>query len=96
MTFNSLGFLLFFTVVLAVDLLLRHQGRGRKPFLLIASWFFYACWDWRFLALILFSTGLDFLVGTKIHGTENPKRRRAWLYASLVGNLGILGTFKYY
>lgn len=79
-----------------MDLLLRHRGNGRKLFFLFASWFFYACWDWRFLSLILFSTVLDFFVGSRIHKSIAKKTRRLWLLLSLFGNLGILATFKYY
>lgn len=96
MGFNSTAFLLFFSTVLVVDMFLRHRGCLRKPFLLAASWFFYGCWDWRFLSLIIFSTVLDYCVGTRIHRSDNQRVRRCWLSLSLVGNLGLLGLFKYY
>ncbi len=96
MGFNSTAFLLFFSGVLFVDMFLRHQGRGRKPFLLAASWFFYACWDWRFLSLIIFSTALDYVVGQKIFNCSKQANRRRWLGLSLIGNLGLLGIFKYH
>ena len=51
MLFNTLAFWIFFAVVLGVYLLLE-RGRSQNVFLLLASYFFYGCWDWRFLALL--------------------------------------------
>ena len=68
--------------------------RARKRWLLAASWFFYGCWDWRFLSLLGFSTLLDYVVALRI---ERPgARKRAWILVSLCGNLGLLGIFKYF
>ncbi|TGN14261.1 MBOAT family O-acyltransferase [Leptospira ilyithenensis] len=66
-------------------------------FLLIASYFFYMSWDYRFGALILLSTFIDYFVGWKLGKTENRKFRLFYLYFSLITNLVfILGFFKYY
>ncbi len=56
MLFNSFAFLCFLPVVLVVYCLLPH--RAQNWFLLFASRFFYACWDWRFLAPLLLSTSI--------------------------------------
>jgi alginate O-acetyltransferase complex protein AlgI len=37
--------------------------RAQNVFLLVASYFFYGWWDWRFLSLIAFSSSVDYLVG---------------------------------
>jgi len=95
MLFPSLAFLFFFLVVLLCDAALRDRAQSRKLFLLGASWFFYACWDWRFLGLILFSTALDWYVARAIHATQAPRRRKHLLWISLGANLGLLGVFKY-
>jgi alginate O-acetyltransferase complex protein AlgI len=68
----------------------------RKVFLLAASYYFYAYWDWRFCGLLLISTAVDFSVGQGLKRSDDPKRRRWLLAASLVTNLGLLGFFKYY
>lgn len=68
----------------------------RLLFIFLASCVFYAAWNWRYIFLILFSAVLDYLVGLRIAASEDPKRRKAWLMVSLVGNLGLLGVFKYY
>ncbi|MCB0410732.1 MAG: MBOAT family protein, partial [Flavobacteriales bacterium] len=60
------------------------------------SYFFYACWDYRFLFLLIFSTLLDYYTGLKIHNSKGRKTRRFWLLTSVIINLGFLGFFKYY
>ncbi|RZJ77483.1 MAG: MBOAT family protein, partial [Chryseobacterium sp.] len=61
-----------------------------------ASYFFYSCWDWRFLFLLAFSTFLDFYSGLAIHRSDNKRLRKIWLVLSVGINLGFLGIFKYY
>lgn len=97
MLFNSLEFALFLPLVLLVYGQLRH--RQQNLFLLAASYIFYAYWDWRFLSLLILSTGLDYAIGKLIAGARrrhDPASARRWLVASVVANLGILGLFKYY
>lgn len=65
--------------------------------LIAASYFFYACWDWRFLFLLIFSTSLDYFTGLKIYDSgDNKKLKKFWLLTSVIINLGFLGFFKYY
>jgi D-alanyl-lipoteichoic acid acyltransferase DltB (MBOAT superfamily) len=64
--------------------------------LLVSSYFFYACWDYRFLFLLIFSTFLDYFTGIKIYEAGTRTSRRVWLLISVVVNLGFLGFFKYY
>ncbi len=98
MIFTELRFPLFFLVVFGIHWALRAE-RGRKLWLLAASYFFYAAWDWRFLSLILISTLVDYTVGRALDPARGPaptgRARRRWLLASLVVNLGLLGVFKY-
>jgi len=94
MLFTEPIFFAFFATVLAVVWSLRRNG-SRKVALLVASYVFYAAWDWRFLSLILVSTGVDYLAGARIDRSRN-RTRRAWLVLSLAANLGILGFFKYF
>ena len=56
MYFNSLHFIIFLTAVLALTWPLRRAVPVRNFLLLVASYYFYGCWDWRFLSLIVFST----------------------------------------
>ena len=94
MLFNSLEFAAFFAAVYAAYLLLPHRAQNRL--LLFASYFFYGCWDWRFLSLIALSTAVDFAVARKIHASSSPSARKRLLAASLAVNLGVLGFFKYF
>lgn len=93
MLFNSFDFLLFFVVVFIVQRLLPH--RQRNLFLLATSYFFYSCWDWRFLSLIMISTLVDFYCGRAIFGSNVNKIRKRYIVISILTNLGILGFFKY-
>ncbi|EMI17894.1 membrane bound O-acyl transferase MBOAT family protein [Rhodopirellula maiorica SM1] len=94
MFFNSFDFLLFFVVVFALQLALPH--RPRNAFLLLASYFFYGCWDWRFLGLILLSTVVDYVCSHGIAKSRDSTRRKQLLAFSIVVNLSILGFFKYF
>lgn len=96
MLFQTPTFGLFLVVVVVVASLLDRRAKLHQGFLLAASWIFYMAWDPRFLALILFSTALDYYVGRAIPRAGSRRARKWLLAASLVGNLGILGLFKYY
>ena len=97
MLFNSLGFALFFPVVfLLYWFVARNNLRAQNFILLVSSYFFYACWDYRFLFLLIFSTFLDYFTGIKIYEAGTRTSRRVWLLISVVVNLGFLGFFKYY
>ena len=94
MLFNSLTFLLFFAVVLALHAL-PLPWRAKKINLLVASYVFYGAWNPPFVVLLWISTVLDWYVAKWIYREERPGRRRALLVLSIAGNLGILGYFKY-
>ncbi|HYR91922.1 MAG TPA: MBOAT family O-acyltransferase [Terriglobia bacterium] len=74
----------------------RFNRRQQNVFLLIASYFFYGWWDWRFLALMVGSTTMDFLIAQKIASGRVVAIRKRWFVLSLVLNFGILGVFKYF
>ena len=94
MLFNSYSFWIFLGVVLALYVPLRH--RRQNLLLLAASYFFYSCWDWRFLSLILLSTVTDYLCGLRIGSAATDATKRACVWISVCVNLGILGAFKYF
>ncbi len=70
--------------------------RNQNKFLLVASYFFYGWWDWRFLCLMIASTLIDYFIAIKIADTEDRRVRRLLLALSLVINFSILGFFKYF
>ncbi|MGZ3903139.1 MAG: MBOAT family O-acyltransferase, partial [Bacteroidia bacterium] len=97
MLFNSLNFALFFpTVFILYWFVFSKNLRLQNLLLLVASYFFYACWDYRFLFLLIFSTLLDYFTGIKIAEASNKTTKRTWLWISIGINLGFLGAFKYY
>ena len=66
MLFNSFSFAAFLPIVFILYWVLgKERLRSQNILLLAASYFFYACWDWRFMFLLIFSTLLDFFTGLK-------------------------------
>jgi D-alanyl-lipoteichoic acid acyltransferase DltB (MBOAT superfamily) len=97
MLFNSLSFAVFLPVVFALYWLLQKRALQIQNVLLLgASYYFYACWDWRFLFLLMFSTLLDFYTGIRMKDAANDQNKKIWFWASIIINLGFLGVFKYY
>ena len=73
--FNSIDFLIFFPIVFVSYWLL--SRRAQNVLLLVSSYVFYAWWDWRFLGLVVFSSGVDYLVGRGMAASEVKKRKVA-------------------
>jgi len=96
MLFPTLAFGIFFLFVYFTAWSLDRENGRRKIFLLLASWFFYAQWDWRFVGLLIASAILNWGVAALIASSDSPGRRK-WLVAlGVTINLIILGVFKYY
>ncbi len=97
MLFNSLDFAVFLPAVFILYWILNGKNVNfQNSLIVIASYIFYGWWDWRFLLLIVFSTVVDYTLGLWIHKSDDRNKRRYFLYASLLINLGLLGFFKYY
>ena len=94
MVFNSFEFVVFFIAVLLVYHAINHRWQNRM--LIVASYFFYGYWDWRFLSLILISTTVDYFCGARIYLASRPKAKKKYLILSIATNLGLLGFFKYF
>jgi alginate O-acetyltransferase complex protein AlgI len=94
--FNTLTYARFFALVFAVAWLLAERRRARLWFLLGASYVFYAYWDYRFLPLLFASSSVDFWLGAAIARTDDPRRRKRLLAATIALNLGVLAVFKYF
>jgi D-alanyl-lipoteichoic acid acyltransferase DltB (MBOAT superfamily) len=91
--FNSTVFLLFALVFFATWRLLRGRKKARLAFLIVASFFFYGWWNWRYVFLLLYTGLIDFSAGLLMG--RYPARKKLWLVLSLCGNVGALATFKY-
>ena len=97
MLFNSLNFALFLPVVFFLYwFATKGDAKRQNVLLLLASYFFYASWDWRFLFLLIFSTFLDYSTAIKMYNSESKNWKRFWFWLSICVNLGFLGFFKYY
>ncbi len=97
MLFNSISFAVFLGIVFMLYWFAAGKNlRWQNILLLAASYFFYGCWDYRFLLLLLFSTALDYFTGLQIDRAGSGSTRKAWLLISVIINLGLLGFFKYY
>ena len=94
MIFNSLTFVVFFAIVLAMYNL-PLPWTGKKMLLMVASYIFYAAWNPPFVILLWISTVVDWWAAQAMVKSERPWTRRAWMIASVVVNLGMLGFFKY-
>lgn len=97
MFFNSLSFAIFLPIVFLLYWFVFNKTKSSQNLLLIvASYYFYSCWDWRFLFLLIFSTFLDYYTGIRIKKSATERGRKFWFWLSIIVNLGFLGIFKYY
>lgn len=97
MLFNSLQFAIFLPIVFALYWFATNKRLHlQNALLLISSYFFYACWDWRFMFLLMFSTLLDYFTGLEMQHAKNLQVKKFWFWLSIIVNLGFLGIFKYY
>ncbi len=96
MLFPTMQFGLFFLVVYAITWGFGRDNNARKWFLLLASWVFYAAWDWRFVALLIASGFLNWWFAERVNRSTERRHRIAWVASGVTVNLIILGFFKYY
>jgi alginate O-acetyltransferase complex protein AlgI len=96
MLFPTVTFAIFFMIVLPVSWLLMPRPRRWKLFMLVAAYYFYGYWNWRFVFLIIASTIWNHVLARLIHAGRHGATRRTWLAIAVAGNLGVLGYFKYY
>ncbi|MFR9165858.1 MAG: MBOAT family O-acyltransferase [Dysgonomonas sp.] len=98
MLFDSFSFAVFLPVVFILHYFIFNKTKGSQNILLLlASFFFYACWDWRFLSLLFFSILINYWTGLKIHSeSDNKGKKKTILIISLIINIGILSFFKYF
>jgi alginate O-acetyltransferase complex protein AlgI len=97
MLFNSIAFAIFLPIVFLLHWFVTNKSeKSQNLLLLVASYYFYACWDWRFLFLLIFSTLLDYFTGIKMSESKTQAIKKTWLWISISINLGFLGVFKYY
>jgi alginate O-acetyltransferase complex protein AlgI len=93
MLFNSIEFLLFFTIVTGGYFVLPH--RFRWLWLLLASCLFYMFFVPIYILILGFTIVVDYFAGRLIEQSEGG-RRRFFLVVSLIVNIGVLAFFKYF
>ena len=97
MFFNSLSFAIFLPIVFILYWFVFNKNKStQNAILIIASYYFYSCWDWRFLFLLVFSTFLCFYTGIQIENAKKDGISKFWFWFTITINLGFLGIFKYY
>ncbi|MEI6047793.1 MAG: MBOAT family O-acyltransferase [Bacteroidota bacterium] len=97
MIFNSLEFAIFFLVVFFLYWLTPGKNlKAQNIILLIASYVFYGWWDWRFLILLVLLSLANYFIGIGIQSSGSNNKRKIWLIAGLITNIGVLGVFKYF
>jgi len=96
MLFNSFEFLIFLPIVfLLYWFVFNKMLPWQNALILIASYFFYGWWSWKFMGLLMLSTLLDYTYGFWV-ASPNRKKAKVFLWLSIINNLGILCIFKYY
>jgi len=97
MLFNSIPFAMFLPIVFVFYwLMCKNSVKLQNIFLLVASYFFYAYWDWRFLSLILLCSVTNYVTGLLLIKTNVQSRRKLLVTIACSVSFGVLGLFKYY
>lgn len=97
MLFNSISYAIFLPIVFLLYWCIANKHlKYQNALLLLSSYYFYACWDYRFLFLLIFSTVLDYATGIQITQAASVRHKKFWFWLSIIINLGFLGIFKYY
>ena len=95
MLFNSLSFMVFLVIVLALYYSKLLNWTNKKRMLLFASYMFYGLWNPPLVILLWISTVVDWTAGKRLAVEENGRKRKFWLLLSMFVNLGFLAFFKY-
>ena len=94
MLFNSLEFLIFLPIVVAGYFALNHKYRW--ILLLIASYYFYMSWNYKYAVLIAFTTIINYTAGIGISQTKKSFLKNLYLIIGVVASLSVLFFFKYF
>ena len=94
MLFNTIDFLVFFAFVITISVIIKNRNFS-YIFLVAVSYFFFYFSNNFLISLLVFSTVLDFYIAKAIWSTDNKSKKKKLLIISIIGNLGLLGFFKY-
>ncbi len=93
--FNRYDFWVFFAVMLGVYSLVYKKTRLRNLYLTLFSLFFYYKSGGLYFLLLIFSTLVDYHIGRWIYRSDNERKRKLLVAASVAVNLGLLAYYKY-
>ena len=96
MLFNSLVFLFLFLPIVYFGFWRLRTKKHRFIWLTVASYIFYGTWNYKFCALMAFSTAVSYFAGRAMLGTTDPRRRKLFLLVPVTIDLLLLGFFKYF
>jgi alginate O-acetyltransferase complex protein AlgI len=96
MLFNSLVFLFLFLPIVYFGFWRLRIKKQRYIWLTVASYIFYGTWNYKFCALMAFSTAVSYFAGLGMLGTSDPRRRKLFLIIPVTIDLLLLGFFKYF
>ena len=94
MLFNSVDFLVFFAFVITISVIIKNKNFS-YIFLVAVSYIFFYFSNNFLISLLVFSTVLDFYIAKAIWSTDDKSKKKKLLLISIIGNLGLLGFFKY-
>lgn len=94
MLFNSFQFVVFFPTILILYLLL--PKKVKPVLLLLASYFFYMCWNPKYIVLILFTTIVTYACGLLVGKAGSDGKKKLWMWLCIISNLSVLFLFKYF
>lgn len=94
MLFNSIEFLIFFSIIITSLIIIKNKN-FQYFFLIAGSYIFFYFSNNFLISLLIFSTILDFYIGKYIWSTKSKATKKKLLIISIIGNLGLLGFFKY-
>jgi alginate O-acetyltransferase complex protein AlgI len=93
--FPTVTFAVFFMIVLPVSWALMRYQRVWRVWILLASYVFYAWWDWHFVFLLFASTIVNHVLAVAIYRSRTVGARKAFLALAVAFDIGLLGYFKY-
>jgi len=94
-SFPTIEFAAFFAVVFVLSWALMPHPSAWRPFILVASYFFYGWVDWRWVPLLMASSVVNTVAARVIARSPSPVTRKRALVAAIAFDLGLLCVFKY-
>ncbi len=94
MLFNSLQYAVFLPIVLALYWIVPHKWRWTA--VLVSSYYFYMCWNAKYLLLIMFITGISYVGALGVEGAREQKQKKLWVGLVIAVSLALLFVFKYF